>query len=97
MHPRSRNHVGPALSDVAAVTLKRDANDFAVLHHGTAAVARVDLRADLDRQMLVNCRVCVELKINPRHDARRDGHPFSANWITIRRYGGLQRWDAAQF
>src|SRR5256886_7474392 len=54
IHHRCGNHVGHALRDVAAISLKRHANDFAVLHHGAAAVARVDLRADLDRQMLVN-------------------------------------------
>jgi hypothetical protein len=51
---RSRYHVGDALSDVATVTLKRDANDFAVLHYRTAAIARINLSADLDCQMLVN-------------------------------------------
>ena len=54
IHHRCGNHVGHALRDVAAISLKRHANDFAVLHDGAAAVARVDLRADLDRQMLVN-------------------------------------------
>ena len=51
---RSRNHIGDTLSDVAAVTLKRDANDLAVLHNRTAAIARIDLSADLDCQMLIN-------------------------------------------
>ena len=43
-----------ALRDVATVALKRDADDFAVLHNRSAAVAGIDLRADLNRQMLVN-------------------------------------------
>ena len=48
---RRGNHVSDALGDVAAVTLEGDADHFAVLHHRAAAVSRIDLRADLDREM----------------------------------------------
>src|SRR5437016_9395519 len=91
IYHRRGNHVGHPLSDIAAVTLKGDADHLGVLHHRTTAVAWVDLRADLDRQMLVNRRMRVELKINSRHDPGCDRHPFTADWITIRRNGGFKR------
>ena len=49
-----RNHVGYSLGDIAAVTLKGDADDFGVLHYRATTVSRVNLRADLDRQMLID-------------------------------------------
>ena len=68
---RRRDHVGDALRDIAAVALERHADDFAVLHHGAAAVAGIDLRADLNREVLIDCRVRVELEIDARHNAGR--------------------------
>ena len=54
LNDRRRNHVSDALRDIAAVSLKRDAHDFAVLHHRSAAVARIDLRADLNGEVLID-------------------------------------------
>ena len=51
---RSGNHVGYALRHIAAVTLKRDADHFGVLHHWATAVARINLGADLDREVLID-------------------------------------------
>ena len=61
---RCGNHVGNALGDVAAVALKCNADHFGVLHHRTAAVAGINLGADLDRQMLINRGMGIVLKIN---------------------------------
>src|SRR5215467_3440645 len=51
---RGGNHVGNALSYVAAISLERYANYFAILHHWPTAITRIDLRADLNRQMLID-------------------------------------------
>jgi hypothetical protein len=51
---RRRHHVSDALRDVTAVTLKRDADHLRVLHHGTATVARINLGADLNGEVLIN-------------------------------------------
>src|SRR5206468_12826759 len=53
-------HVGHPLGDIPAVTLKCDTDDFSILHHRDTATARVDLRADLARQMLTNRRMSLE-------------------------------------
>src|SRR2546423_14595377 len=52
--PRRRNHVGDALRDIAAITLERDAGHFRVLHYRAAAVARINLRADLNGEMRID-------------------------------------------
>ena len=51
---RRRHHVSDALRDVAAVTLKRHADHLRVLHDRPATVARINLRADLHREVLVD-------------------------------------------
>src|SRR5438093_3444264 len=94
---RYGNHVGHTLGDVAAVTLKSDPNHFAVLHYRAAAVARIDLRADLDCQMLVNRRMSVELEVNSRHDSSCNRHSFATDWIPISRDGRFQRRNSAKF
>src|SRR5215813_6911110 len=81
------NHVGHALGDVTAVTLKRNADHFGVLHYRATTISRVNLRADLDRQVLIDRGMRVELEINPRHDSCRDRHPLASDWITVRRDG----------
>src|SRR6266550_1281701 len=50
----SRNHIGNALRDIAAVTLKGDSNYLAILHDRPTAIPRIDLRADLDGKMRVD-------------------------------------------
>src|ERR1700756_1325867 len=92
----SGNHVGHALGHITAVTLECYADHFAVLHYGAAAVSRIDLRADLDRQMLIDRRVCVQLEINPGDNPGRDRHPLTSDWITVRRDGRFQRRNPAQ-
>ena len=94
---RRRDHIGDALRDIAAVTLKSNADDLAILHYRSAAVAGIDLRADLDREVLVDGRMRVELKINPRHDSSGNRHPLAADRITIGRNGRFQRGDPAEF
>ena len=76
---RRRDHVGDSLRDVAAVTLERDAHHLGVLHDWSSAVARIDLRADLNRQVLVDGRMRVKLEIDSRDNACRDRHPFAAD------------------
>ena len=82
---RRRHHVSNALGDVAAVTLKRDADDFGVLHHRAATIARINLRADLNGKVLINRGVGIKLEIDARNDAGGDRHAFAANWITVGR------------
>src|SRR5258708_33202958 len=96
LYHRCGNHVSHALGHITAVTLESYADDFAVLHYRPAAVSRVDLRADLDRQMLIHRRVRVELEINPRHAPARERHPHASNWITVRRDGRFQRGNPAK-
>src|SRR4029453_15256987 len=97
LYYRCGNHVGHALGHITAVTLEGYADHFAVLHYRAAAVSRIDLRADLDRQMLIDRRVCVELEINPGDDPGRDRHPLASDWITVRRDGRFQRRNLAKF
>src|SRR4029078_1923680 len=92
----SRNHVGDALGHITAITLKSYADHFAVLHYRAAAVSRVDLRADLDRQMLIDRRVCVELEIDTGDDPRRDRHPLPPNRITVCRDRRFQARNPAK-
>ena len=80
-----RHHVSDALGDVAAITLKRYADDFGVLHHRAAAVARINLRADLNSEVLINGGVGVKLEVDPRDNPGRDRHAFTANRVTIGR------------
>ena len=82
---RRRNHVSDALRNVAAVALECDADHFRILHHRTAAVTRIDLRADLNREMGINRRMRVELEIDARNDTGRDRHAFAAERIAVSR------------
>ena len=82
---RSRHHVGDALGDIAAITLKGYAHDLGVLHDRPAAVARINLCADLNRQVLIDRGVGVKLKISARDNPRRDRHAFAADRVTIGR------------
>src|SRR4051812_24838990 len=77
------NHVGDPLGYVAGVTLKGDAHDFAVLHDRTATVTRVDLRADLHREMRIDPGMRVEIEIDARNDAGGDRHPLPPDRITV--------------
>src|SRR5947208_13643375 len=49
---RRGSHVGHALGDIPAVTLKCDTGDCSILHHSATATARVDLRAELYPKIL---------------------------------------------
>ena len=51
---RRGNHVGHALRDVSAISLERHADHLRILHDRATAVPGIDLRANLDREMLVN-------------------------------------------
>ena len=93
---RRRNHISDALRNVAAVALECDANHFRILHHRTAAVTRIDLRADLNREMGINRRMGVELEIDARNDTGRDRHAFAAERITVSRDGRFQLGNSAE-
>src|SRR5438552_9569006 len=93
---RRRNHVSDTLRDVAAISLERHADHLRVLHHGSAAVARIDLRADLNREMLINRRMGIELEIDSRNDAGGHRHSLAAQRITIGRYDRFQLRNPAK-
>src|SRR5207248_8943309 len=93
---RRGNHVGNALRDIAAVTLKGNADHFGVLHYRSAAVAGIDLRADLNREVLIDRRMSVELEIDPRNDARCDRHAFAADRVAVSRDGGFELRNTAK-
>ena len=93
---RRRNHVSDALRDVAAVALEGDADDFGILQNRAAAVPRIDLRADLDREMRVDRGMRVEIKIDPRNDACRNRHALAADGVAIRGDGRFERRNAAE-
>src|SRR5260370_32061497 len=82
---RSRHHVSDTLRDVAAVTLKRDPDHFRLLHHRATAVARINLRTDLNREVLIDRRVGVKLEIDPRNNTASFRHPLPAHWIHVTR------------
>src|SRR5207248_4262435 len=92
----ARYHVGDALRDIATVTLKGDSNYLAILHDWPTAIPRIDLRADLDGEMLVDRRMGIELEINPRNDSGSYRHTLAPNRITIRRDGRFQLRDSAE-
>src|SRR5436305_396489 len=52
--------------------------EFALEHYRPAAVARVNLRADLNGEMRIDRRMSVEREIDPRNDPSRDRHSFAA-------------------
>src|SRR5664279_1598487 len=81
LNHRCGNHIGDALCHVAAISLKGHADHFRALHHGPAAVAGIDLRADLDREMLVDRRMRVELKIDSRNNAGGYRHSLATERI----------------
>ncbi len=81
---------------IAAIALERDPDDFPILHHGPAAVAGINLCADLDREVLIDRGVGVELKVDARDDAGRDGHALAADRITVGRDGRFQLGNSAQ-
>ena len=93
---RGGNHVSDALRDVTGVALKCDADDFAVLQNRASTVPRIDLRADLDREVRIDCRMRVEIEVDARYDAGRDRHAFAADRVTISRDGRFERGDAAK-
>ena len=84
------------MRDVAAVSLKSDADDFGVLHHRAAAVARINLRADLNREVLIDRRMRVELEIDARDDAGRDRHAFAAKRKSVGRDDRFELRNAAE-
>src|SRR6266480_5606746 len=96
LYHRCGNHVSHSLGDVTTVTLKGNANYFGVLHYRPTAVSRVDLCTDLDRQMLIDRRVRVELEINARHDSGGNRHSLAPDWITVRRDGRFQGRNSAK-
>src|ERR1043165_1935621 len=97
LYHRCGNHVSHTLGHITAVTLEGYADYFAVLHDRAATISGVYLRADLDRQMLIDRRVRVELEINPRNDSRGDRHPLASDWITVCGDRRFQRRNLAQF
>src|SRR5207248_8291118 len=92
----ARYHVGDALRDIATVTLKGDSNYLAILHDWPIAIPRIDLRADLNSEMLVDRRMSVELEINSRNDPSSDRHALAPNRVTIGRNGRFQLRDTSE-
>src|SRR5580704_6365296 len=93
---RSRNHVSDTLRDITAVPLKCDADDSRILHHRPAAVSRINLRTDLNGQVLVDRRMGVELKIDARNDPGRDRHALAADRISVSGNDRFQFWNSTE-
>src|SRR5947209_14915117 len=94
---RSRYHVSNPLRDVAAVTLERHADHLAVLHDRSAAVSRIDLRADLNREVRVDRRMRVKLEVDARDDTGGNRHALTADWITVGRDRRFEFRNSAKF
>ena len=71
-HDGRRDHVADILRDIAPEPLEGDADDFAVLHHGSTAVAGIDGSVDLDGKVAVHLRVAVSDEVDARDDTARD-------------------------
>ena len=84
------------MGDVAAVTLKGNADDFGVLHDGAATIARINLRADLNGEVLIDRRVRIKLEIDSRNDAGGDRHAFAPNRITVGRNRRFELGNTAE-
>src|ERR1051325_8309496 len=67
LNHRGRNHISNAWGNIATVSLKCSTDDFPILHYRPATVARINLSTDLNRQVLIDRRMGVELEINPPH------------------------------
>src|ERR1044071_1729700 len=96
LYHRCGDHVGDALRDITAVTLKGYPDYFAVLNYRSSAVSRVNLRANLDREMLIDRRMRVQQEIYPGHDTGGHRHPLASNWITVCRDSRFQRGNPAK-
>src|SRR6516162_6606003 len=80
---RRRNHVPDILGNVSAVSLKCDSNDPSILHYRTTRVPRIDRRVQLNRQMRIDTRMRVGLKIDSRNDSSSYGQSLTADWISV--------------
>ena len=69
--------------------MKRDTDDFAFLQNRSPAVAGIDRRIDLDREMRIDAGVRICLKINPRYNTARHRQPIAADGISIHRNRGF--------
>ena len=81
----------------ARKALERDADDLAVLHHRSAAVAGVDRGVGLDHEVLVGAAVDVAARLDARDDARGRGDVLSAERKAVgvdARAGARQRPEA---
>ena len=93
---RCRNHVADILSHGAAESLESDADNLAVLHDRTPAVARVDRGVDLDGKMAVDFGVAVGLEVDPGDHAGGDGKAVAADGVAVGADRGFQGGDAAE-
>ncbi len=91
------DHVSDVLGDVAAEALEGDADDFAVLEDGAAAIAGVDGGIDLDGEMGIDVGVGVGAEVDTGNDAACDGEAFTADGVTVNADFGFDFWDGAEF
>ena len=70
---RCGNHIAHILCDISAVALECDADDLAVLHHRSTAVAGIDGCIDLYGEVGIHAGVRVGLEVDARNDAARHG------------------------
>src|ERR1700733_4597801 len=91
LNHRSRNHETDILSDIARITLKGDADHFAVLQYRTTGVTGIDRRVDLDREMGIGAGVTVAFEIDARDDPLSNGKAFTTDGITVDVYSTLNR------
>lgn len=85
------------MGDVAAETLERDAHDFPVLQHGSAAVTGVDGGVDLDGQVGIDVGVGVGAEVDSGDDATGDREAFTADGVSIDADFGFNFGDCTEF
>jgi hypothetical protein len=82
LHDSNGHHVPDVLHVLAVQALERNPDHFQRrrVHHGPAAVARVDGGVGLQRQE-PKPRLAVLLHFNAAHDPRRDGHGLAPDGV----------------
>ena len=91
-----RDHVADVLGDISAISLEGHADDFAILHDRAAAVAGVDRRIDLDRQVGIHPRVRVRLEVDARDDPLGHREAGPADRVAVDRNDRFDRGDTTQ-
>ena len=97
LHHRHGNHVADILRDISRIALEGHANDLAILHHRSAAVAGIDGGVDLDGEVGIHSGMREGLEIDPRNDTASDGQPLASDRVSVNGYDGLDLGQAAEF